>query len=175
MIRKVRFLHITKRGSQVSCLSKDLARQWLQKLNPNMFPEKYFTIRYDRSSGPGGQNVNKLNSKCTLRLYNFSKTPWIPIEVKTQLINKRFRYYFKTNDCVVVQSDETRSRTKNKRICIEKLIKEITNICHFSNETINQHVIEKWKRIKQASNNERLRSKEYHSDKKRNRNYKTFI
>ena len=35
------------------------ARQWLANYNPSIIPRNICEISYSRSSGPGGQNVNK--------------------------------------------------------------------------------------------------------------------
>ena len=40
---------------------------------------------FARSSGPGGQNVNKLNTKAEIR-FNIQLADWIPNEVKQRLI-----------------------------------------------------------------------------------------
>lgn len=35
------------------------ARQWLSKLDPDTIPRELCDVSFSRSSGPGGQNVNK--------------------------------------------------------------------------------------------------------------------
>ncbi len=45
---------------------KRKAKSWVEKLNISMIPEHEFDISYSRSSGPGGQKVNK--SKCLYRI-----------------------------------------------------------------------------------------------------------
>ena len=35
------------------------ARRWLAKLNPDTIPRTICDVTFSRSSGPGGQNVNK--------------------------------------------------------------------------------------------------------------------
>jgi peptidyl-tRNA hydrolase ICT1 len=34
-------------------------RQWMTRFNPDTIPKRLCDISYSRSSGPGGQNVNK--------------------------------------------------------------------------------------------------------------------
>lgn len=47
-------------------------------------PVKKLDISYCTSSGPGGQNVNRLYTKATVKL-NLASADWIPDEVKTRI------------------------------------------------------------------------------------------
>lgn len=142
------------------------AKEWLNKLTTKNIPSKVFTFRFDRASGPGGQNVNKVNSKCTLTLNDFSQCDWVPHEVKQQLKNKPFRYYMKSSDSLVIQSDETRMRESNRRLCIDKFIKEVKLGCEFPNET-DKVTIRKWDMFKSKDNEHRIRQKKFNSDRKK--------
>ncbi|QLG73717.1 hypothetical protein HG535_0F02280 [Zygotorulaspora mrakii] len=153
--------------------ARKVAIQWLKYLSVDTVPLKLFTIRYDRSSGPGGQNVNKVNSKCTLTLSNFSKCSWLPNEVRQQLIEKPVRYYAKRSDSLVVQSDETRSRDANKHVCLMKLVTEIRNSCWFPGE-IDQTTVKKWENIKKNADRKRIRQKKISSEKKKLRSKLDF-
>lgn len=155
--------------------SVETARVWLRNLNRNTFPPTIFTFRYDRSSGPGGQNVNKVNSKCTLTLYNASRCSVLPQEIRDQLLSndgkvpqRKFRYYSAVSDSIVIQSDETRSRVSNKEICLEKFVTEIKNCCYIPEET-NPLTKAKWNKVKQRSNEKRIMQKKNQSDKKKAR------
>lgn len=164
-----------KLGFKTRFYSVQTARAWLQNLNKDTFPRTMFTFRYDRSSGPGGQNVNKVNSKCTLTLYNASKCGVFPLEIKNQILSnetsksqQKFRYYSSTSDSIVIQSDETRSRFSNKDICLEKFITEIKSYCYFPEET-DPLTKAKWNKTKQRSNEKRIKDKKFQSDKKKAR------
>jgi peptidyl-tRNA hydrolase ICT1 len=37
----------------------EAARRWLEKLDPDTIPKSICDLSFSRSSGPGGQNVNK--------------------------------------------------------------------------------------------------------------------
>lgn len=52
--------YATKRGP-ADYTEEDLsaARKWLANLNPDTIPSNLCEITFSRSSGPGGQNVNK--------------------------------------------------------------------------------------------------------------------
>lgn len=149
------------------------AEKWVRSLTAGSVPLKMFSVRYDRSSGPGGQKVNKTSSKCTLVLYNFSSCSWMPEEVRLQLRQKPIRYYAKNSDSLVVQADEERSRELNRQLCLEKLVREIKKCCWFPKET-GLETVEKWKAIKARAKEGRLKEKKQHSDKKRLRNKSDF-
>lgn len=81
-------------------------------------PENQLQWSYSRSSGPGGQNVNKVNSKATLR--------WIPpADFLPTSAWKRFRRkanrYLTADGEIVIQSQEHRDRTQNVDACRAKL------------------------------------------------------
>lgn len=147
------------------------AREWLSKLEAKTVPSKLFVATYDRSSGSGGQNVNKVNSKCTLTLSNFSSCSWFPEEIRRQLLQKRFRYYAPKKDALVIQSDETRSREQNRRNCLDKLVKEVRNSVHFVSET-DASTKQKWSDFKRRANDDRLKDKKFHASKKKSRSSK---
>ncbi|CCD26181.2 Pth4p NDAI_0G04040 [Naumovozyma dairenensis CBS 421] len=111
------------------------AKEWMENLSPATIPLDTFQVRFDRSSGPGGQKVNKTSSKCTMTLRNLRDCQLIPFEIKKLIIEKPLRHYKKTTDSIVIQSDTFRSREKNKQLCLNKLIEEIKNVCSFPSET----------------------------------------
>lgn len=51
---------VSKRGpTEYSEDDLSAARKWLANLNPDTIPRSLSEITFSRSSGPGGQNVNK--------------------------------------------------------------------------------------------------------------------
>ncbi len=72
-----------------------------------------------RSSGPGGQNVNKVNSKAVLR-WNLFKTQKISPFLKTELIHRLQNQLTKEGE-LIISSDRLRDQQLNKADCIEKL------------------------------------------------------
>jgi ribosome-associated protein len=76
---------------------------------------------YARSGGPGGQNVNKVNSKVVLKWNVETSLIW---EVEPESKN-RFRDKFKNRiskkDELVIHCQETRNQRDNRTICIDKL------------------------------------------------------
>lgn len=56
-----------------------LARQWLDDFVPEDVPKESYQVSYARSSGPGGQHVNKTNSKAVVRFdLHRAKGVWLP-------------------------------------------------------------------------------------------------
>lgn len=72
-----------------------------------------------RSSGPGGQNVNKVNSKVTLR-FDIRNSPVLTDEEKTILSNK-LRSRITTDGVLVISSQDKRSQIQNKEEVVLKL------------------------------------------------------
>lgn len=74
---------------------------------------------FSRSPGPGGQNVNKVNSKATLR-WEYAESPDLPDDVRS-----RFAKLFakRINDAgeLVLSSSRFRQQRRNVEDCLEKL------------------------------------------------------
>jgi ribosome-associated protein len=84
-----------------------------------VIPSTELQTSFVRSSGPGGQNVNKVNSKAVLR-WNLRSSAALPPEVKL-----RFETCFPTRLTqageVVISSDSHRDQARNLADCFEKL------------------------------------------------------
>ena len=76
-------------------------------------------FQFARSSGPGGQNVNKLNTKAEIR-FNLTTADWIPEEVKQRLREAQGNKISKNGE-IIISSQEHRTQAKNKEDCITKL------------------------------------------------------
>ena len=83
-----------------------------------MIEAKDLTFKASRSRGPGGQNVNKVNS-AALMVWSF-ETANIPEETKEILRLKLADTINKSGE-VYVRSDEFRDLERNKERCIQKL------------------------------------------------------
>ncbi len=82
-------------------------------------PWEEFTVSYSRSSGPGGQNVNKVNSKANLE-WSVSTSPSISEGVRQRFLSS-FSSRITTDGRVVIASDEHRQQEANLKACLEKL------------------------------------------------------
>ncbi|CAA9988200.1 peptidyl-tRNA hydrolase ICT1, putative [Plasmodium knowlesi strain H] len=72
-----------------------------------------------RSSGPGGQSVNKAESKVQLR-FNVDTAKWIPSTVKDNL-KKIHKNKLNKNNELIIECEETPSQISNYKICTDKL------------------------------------------------------
>ncbi|KAM0798742.1 peptidyl-tRNA hydrolase [Usnea florida] len=95
------------------------ARTWLARFNANTIPKNICEVTFSRSSGPGGQNVNKVNSKATLRIRTQDFMHLIPAILRPNI--EASRYYAEKSKSLVIQGDGSRDRTNNVQECYNKL------------------------------------------------------
>jgi len=82
-------------------------------------PESELRFSFARSSGPGGQNVNKVSSKATMH-WDAVNSPSVPDDVKQRFL-ARFRSKLTTQGEIVIVSQESRDQPKNIQLCLDKL------------------------------------------------------
>ena len=82
-------------------------------------PASEFRFTYARSSGPGGQNVNKVNSKVTLH-WPATTTPSLPADVRERFCRQYHTRLTREGE-LVLQSQRYRDQQRNIDDCLEKL------------------------------------------------------
>jgi len=82
-------------------------------------PLSEFSFSFARSAGPGGQNVNKVNSKAQLR-WHVAQTPSISPEVRARFIAQN-RHRITSGGEFVISSQRYRDQPRNIADCREKL------------------------------------------------------
>ncbi|ODV76955.1 uncharacterized protein CANTADRAFT_92108 [Suhomyces tanzawaensis NRRL Y-17324] len=151
------------------------ARDWLQKFTFSQVPSNIFDVSYSRSSGAGGQKVNKTSSKATVALephqwLNPQFCYWIPEPIRAQLKERKIRYETKSGG-ILIQSDLTRNRDVNTEECLKKLVEEIKAKTFFAGE-ISEEDKKKWEDIREETKEKRLFHKKKQSEKKKLRSKK---
>jgi ribosome-associated protein len=82
-------------------------------------PDAEVQFTFARSGGPGGQNVNKVNSKALLR-WNVVSSPSLPPDLKTRFLEK-FRHRLTQEGDLLVTSQRYRDQPKNVEDCCDKV------------------------------------------------------
>jgi len=75
-------------------------------------------ISFVRSSGPGGQNVNKRSTKAQLRI-NIDEIP-LNDRARARLL-RLGRGAINTKNELVLNADDTRSQSRNRKACMDRL------------------------------------------------------
>ena len=127
------------------------------------FIKKELKFSASRSSGPGGQHVNKVNTRVTLS-WDIANSTILEEEQKSVLLRK-LKSKITLDGTLIISSQAGRSQLANKQDTIKKL------------EELLQKAFTKRKRRKltkpsKASVEKRLEQKKKHSEKKsRRKNY----
>lgn len=82
-------------------------------------PLSEIEFSFVRSSGPGGQNVNKVNSKAVLR-WNLWASPSLTPIVRARILGRLASQVTSEGD-LIFSSDRFRDQRRNREDCLEKL------------------------------------------------------
>ncbi|XP_052052845.1 peptidyl-tRNA hydrolase ICT1, mitochondrial isoform X2 [Apodemus sylvaticus] len=138
------------------CARRALHRQEHAKQANSDIPLDRLNISYCRSSGPGGQNVNKVNSKAEVR-FHLASADWIaePVRQKIALMHKN-----KINKAgeLVLTSESSRYQFRNLAECLQKIRDMIAKASEMPKEPSKEDAQLQRLRIEKM-NRERLRQK----------------
>ena len=88
-----------------------------------------------RSSGPGGQNVNKVNTRVELR-FSIADSNLFSSEEKS-LIQKSLKNKINTNNEIVFSTQDSRSQSENRQLVFLKFLKTLEKALSRNKERIN--------------------------------------
>lgn len=110
-----------------------------------------------RSEGPGGQNVNKVNSKITLR-WDIANSLILTDEEKTK-INEKLSSFITKDGVLILSAQDKRSQLQNKEAVLEKLDWLLL-------KAFEERKKRKPTKPSKAAKDERIREKKLRSEKK---------
>ncbi|QDU37798.1 Peptidyl-tRNA hydrolase ArfB [Maioricimonas rarisocia] len=123
-------------------------------------PLSEFEFIYSRSSGPGGQNVNKLNTRVQLR-WRVTETASLPEEVRARLIEQNSNRITTEGD-LMIASQRFREQKRNQRDCLDRLQEIVEKACH-------RRKVRRPTRTPRRAHERRLSDKKKKSERKQSR------
>lgn len=122
--------------------------------------EAEFEFTYARSGGPGGQNVNKVNSKAVLH-WNPSQCPNLPPGVLNRFL-ALYRNRITKDGQIVIHSQKYRDQARNTADCLERLREMILTV-------VAPPVQRRLTKPSKGANRRRLENKKQAAERKQNR------
>ena len=123
-------------------------------------PRAELVLSFARSSGPGGQNVNRVASKVTLR-WDVARTRCLPPDVHERFL-RRFAKRISAQGELVLSSQRHREQARNIEDCLGKLRAMLAAVEHAPRRRVKT-------RPTRASVERRLAGKRERSRRKRER------
>ena len=134
------------------------------KINPNLeIPANEIKWRFSRSSGAGGQNVNKTASRVEL-IFDVCKSKTLTPSQKHRIsIQNEIKL---TNNCICIAVQDKRTQYQNRQLALSRLASTLRELLkpppQKRRETIPTH----------SSQNKRVESKKKRGELKKNRQSK---
>lgn len=123
-------------------------------------PETEFEFSFARSGGPGGQNVNKVNSKAILH-WDVTNSPSLTVPMKNRFLTK-YASRLTLEGVLVMSSQQHRDQITNVEECLEKLTEMLESV-------INPPVARKATKVSKAAKVRRTEAKREVGKKKQQR------
>lgn len=121
-------------------------------------PAAEFDWQFARSGGPGGQNLNKVNSKVILS-WDVANSPSLPEDVLRRL-RQRHGNRITQDGRLLISSERHRQQVRNRSDCLMRLRELLLEVAHAPPKR-------KATRPSRAAKRRRVENKRQHSQKKR--------
>ena len=128
-----------------------------------VIPSRELKWRFSRSSGPGGQKVNKTNSRVEI-IFNIEESKVLS-DYQKKVLNIKLKNNL-VNNCICLAVQEERNQLLNRQIAILRISSVIRNSLK------NFTKVRKATKPSKASQNRRLDSKKKRGELKKNRQSK---
>jgi|TARA_B100001059_G_scaffold201397_1_gene208727 ribosome-associated protein len=128
-----------------------------------VIPSRELKWRFSRSSGPGGQKVNKTNTRVEI-IFNIEESKVLN-DYQKKVIMKKLKTKL-VNNCICIAVQEERNQLLNRQIAIARISSLIRNSLK------NFTKVRKATKPSKASQNRRLDSKKKRGELKKNRQSK---
>ena len=128
-----------------------------------VIPSRELKWRFSRSSGPGGQKVNKTNTRVEI-IFNIEESKVLN-DYQKKVLTKKLKTKL-VNNCICLAVQEERNQLLNRQIAIIRISSVIRNSLK------NSSKVRKATKPSIASQNRRLESKKKRGELKKNRQRK---
>lgn len=123
-------------------------------------PDEEVTFATSRSGGPGGQNVNKLETRVTVR-FDVAGSPSLTDEQRRRLL-ERLATRITRSGVLHVTSQKHRTQAENREAAVARLAELMA-------EALREETPRKATRVPRAAKRRRVENKKRHGQRKRER------
>ncbi|MCO5609791.1 hypothetical protein L7F22_064023 [Adiantum nelumboides] len=127
---------------------------------------EHVTVNFARSGGPGGQNVNKVNTKVDMR-FKVQAADWLPKRIKEKILQTK-KNRINNEGELVISSTKTRTQKGNIEDALSKL-QAVIDAAAYVPPPPSEETKKKINKLARIENERRLDSKKKASTKKANR------
>lgn len=127
---------------RINCVNRwwSTKSQDLNKIQVPAIPRDKLQFSFTASSGPGGQNVNHVNTKVELR-FKPAEAHWIPFEMRQRFIDLNANRINKEGE-MIITSQRERKQEQNLEDCVSKLKQYLKEASFIPKERIATEVPE---------------------------------